>query len=88
MKTKQKTNAELMRAWRKLMGYNTAQAGEALDLSPRAIEDIEQGRRRADDALTHIALDALINDVATVEAVASRTGMPRVKKLKKAKNPS
>lgn len=52
--------ADLMREWRRVAGLNTAAAGERLGLSPRAIEDIEQGRRRADDELTRIALKKLI----------------------------
>jgi DNA-binding XRE family transcriptional regulator len=56
------TVADLMREWRRLAGLNTAAAGERLGLSPRAIEDIEQGRRRADDVLTGIALKKLIED--------------------------
>lgn len=59
---KRATNADLMREWRRLAGLNTAAAGERLGLSPRAIEDIEQGRRRADDRLTEIALKKLIAD--------------------------
>lgn len=61
---KQLSNAELMRTWRRLLEINTAQAGERLEMSPRAIEDIEQGRRRADDVLTRIALEALVHDAA------------------------
>lgn len=53
-----------MRTWRRLLEINTAQAGERLEMSPRAIEDIEQGRRRADDVLTRIALEALVHDAA------------------------
>lgn len=59
---KRATNAELMREWRRLAGLNTAAAGERLGLSSRAIEDIEQGRRRAGDELTSIALKKLIGD--------------------------
>lgn len=54
--------ADLMREWRKLAGLNTAGAGERFGLSARAIEDIEQGRRRAGDELTRIALKKLIED--------------------------
>jgi transcriptional regulator with XRE-family HTH domain len=53
--------ADLMRRWRYLAGLNVAAAGERLGLSSRTIEDIEQGRRRADDELTRIALEALIS---------------------------
>ena len=56
------SNAEAMKEWRRLLGISTAQAGEKLGLSSRAIEDIEQGRRRAGDVLTTLALAALIND--------------------------
>lgn len=59
---RERSNADLMREWRKLAGFNTAAAGERLGLSARAIEDIEQGRRRADDELTRIALKKLIDD--------------------------
>ena len=58
----QRSNADLMREWRKLAGLNTARAGDRLNMSARAIEDIEQGRRRADDKLTEIALKKLIED--------------------------
>lgn len=52
--------ADLMREWRRLAGLNTAQAGEELGLSSRSIEDIEQGRTRSNDVLTHHGLEALI----------------------------
>lgn len=58
------SNADLMRKWRKLADLNTEKAGEWLGLSSRAIEDIEQGRRRAGDELTRIALESLIHDAA------------------------
>lgn len=54
------TIADLMRAWRHAAGINTAAAGDRLGLSRRTIEDIEQGRARADDELTRIALESLI----------------------------
>lgn len=54
--------ADLMRQWRRLAGLNTTAAGERLGLTSRAIEDIEQGRRRASDELTRIALKKLIRD--------------------------
>lgn len=57
---KVETVADLMREWRKLAGLNTAAAGERLGLSARAIEDIEQGRRRADDELSRLGLKKLI----------------------------
>jgi predicted transcriptional regulator len=56
------TVADLMREWRRLAGLNTAAAGERLRLSSRAIEDIEQGRRRVGDELARIALQKLIED--------------------------
>ncbi len=56
------TVADLMRQWRAAAGLTTAEAGERLDMSGRSIEDIEQGRRRADDRLTEIALKKLIGD--------------------------
>jgi transcriptional regulator with XRE-family HTH domain len=52
--------ADLMRAWRAAAGLSTAAAGERLGLSARTIEDIEQGRRRAGDRLTAIALEFLV----------------------------
>ena len=55
-----RTVAELMREWRRVAGLSTSAAGERLGLSSRAIEDIEQGRRRAGDELTKIALKHLI----------------------------
>lgn len=56
----EKSVADLMRDWRRRTGLNTAEAGERLGLSGRAIEDIEQGRRRAGDVLTALALKNLI----------------------------
>lgn len=53
-----------MRKWRRLLEINTAEAGKQLGLSPRSIEDIEQGRSRDGDVLTRVALDALIHDAA------------------------
>ena len=61
MPRKIETVADLMREWRKLAGLNTAAAGERLGLSARAIEDIEQGRRRADDELSRLGLKKLID---------------------------
>lgn len=66
-----KSNAELMRHWRQLLDINTAEAGKRLEMSPRAIEDIEQGRRRADDFLTRVALESLIYDAGHEAAVKS-----------------
>lgn len=62
MSRRQQSIADLMRAWRALAGLNTAEAGDRLGMSGRAIEDIEQGRRRADDELARIALKKLIED--------------------------
>jgi DNA-binding XRE family transcriptional regulator len=56
------SNADLMKEWRRLMDYNTAKAGKFLGLSPRSVEDIEQGRTRVDDVLTREGLLALIHD--------------------------
>ena len=53
---------DLMREWRTLAGLNATEAGARLGLSGRAIEDIEQGRRRVDDELARIALNKLIDD--------------------------
>ena len=52
--------ADLMRLWRRTADINTAEAGRRLGMSARSIEDIEQGRRRAGDKLTEIALRTLI----------------------------
>lgn len=61
--TRHKSVADLMREWRKLAGIsNAVMAGERLGLSGRAIEDIEQGRRRDGDELTRLGLLRLIND--------------------------
>lgn len=54
--------ADLMREWRRVAKLSTAAAGERLGMSKRSIEDIEQGRRRADDELTRIALERLIEE--------------------------
>jgi predicted transcriptional regulator len=81
---RQKTNAELMRLWRRLMDYNTSRAGEALEMSSRAVEDIEQGRRRADDALTRIALEALIHD-ASHEAECREAALASVREKRSAR---
>ena len=62
MSRRQQSVADLMRTWRALAGLNTAEAGARLGMSGRAIEDIEQGRRRADDELARIALKKLIED--------------------------
>jgi transcriptional regulator with XRE-family HTH domain len=56
------SNADLMRTWRAAAGLSTAQAGERLGLSPRTIEEIEQGRIRNGDALTRMGLKKLIED--------------------------
>ena len=52
--------SDLMHQLRTMWGVNTKEAGERLGLSGRAVEDIEQGRRRADDEITRIALVSLI----------------------------
>ena len=57
-----RTVAELMRAWRAAAGLSTTEAGTRIGLSRRAVEDIEQGRRRAGDVFTEIALKKLIDD--------------------------
>jgi transcriptional regulator with XRE-family HTH domain len=56
------TVADLMRQWRAAAGLSTTEAGDRLGLSPRTIEDIEQGRRRAEDHLSMIALNALLTE--------------------------
>jgi DNA-binding XRE family transcriptional regulator len=56
------TNADLMRQWRLAAGLTTTEAGNRLALSRRTIEDIEQGRRRAGDQLSMIALNALLTE--------------------------
>jgi predicted transcriptional regulator len=60
------SNASAMKEWRRLLGLNTAKAGAKLGLSSRAIEDIEQGRRRSGDVLTTIALASLLADAKKV----------------------
>lgn len=62
MPPREKSVAELMREWRRLAELSTSDAGARLGLSSRAVEDIEQGRRRADDAFARIALKKLISD--------------------------
>jgi predicted transcriptional regulator len=59
------TTADLMRQWRAAAGLSTTEAGSRLGLSSRTIEDVEQGRRRAGDQLSMIALNALIRETAT-----------------------
>lgn len=59
---REKSVADLMREWRAVVGINTAAAGERLGLSPRTIEDIEQGRVRADDELSRLGLKKLLDD--------------------------
>jgi len=83
---RQKTNAELMRTWRRLMDYNTQRAGVALEMSPRAVEDIEQGRRRADDKLTRIALEALVHEAAH-EAECREAATAALREKKSSKRP-
>lgn len=78
------SNAELMRQWRKLLEINTAEAGTRLGMSPRAIEDIEQGRRRAGDTLTRVALESLIYDAGHEAEVKSAALAAVVERKKKA----
>ena len=80
------SNAALMREWRRLLEINTTEAGERLGLGSRAIEDIEQGRRREGDELTRIALQSLIHD-AQHEAECRRAAMAAVNE-KNRKRPS
>lgn len=56
------TVAQLMREWRLATGFSTSEAGAFLGLSSRTIENIEQGRNRANDTLTIIALKKLLSD--------------------------
>lgn len=60
-----KAVADLMREWRNVAGLSTEQAGARVGLSARAIEDIEQGRRRAGDELTALGLKKLIETEKT-----------------------
>lgn len=53
------SNADLMRETRRRFGINTEGMGRVLGLSSRAIEDIEQGRRRVDDRVLELALKNL-----------------------------
>lgn len=50
------TNAERMRDFRRRFDLNTEAAGRVFGLTARAIEDIEQGRRRVDDRVLELAL--------------------------------
>jgi DNA-binding XRE family transcriptional regulator len=59
---REKSVADLMRAWRAAAGLTREQAGDRLGLGEMAIRDIEQGLRRADDVLTQIALKKLLGD--------------------------
>jgi predicted transcriptional regulator len=80
------TVAELMRKWRRLLEINTTEAGRQLGLSPRSIEDIEQGRSRVGDELTRLALDALIHDAAhDAECRSAALALLREKKSKNRK---
>lgn len=85
------SNADLMKLWRRLREINTAEAGRRLGMSPRAIEDIEQGRRRAEDVLTRLALEALVHEAAhehECRSAALAAANEREKKSKKSRNPS
>lgn len=62
MSPREKSVADLMRAWRAAAGLSTEDAGKRLNLSRRTIEDIELGRSRAEDVLARIALKKLIED--------------------------
>lgn len=62
MSRSEKPVADLMREWRAAAGLSTAQAGERVGLSRRTIEDIEQGRVRANDELTRLGLFFLIKN--------------------------
>lgn len=50
------SNADRMRQFRQRFGLNTEAAGRVLGLTSRAIEDIEQGRRRDGDRVLMLAL--------------------------------
>jgi len=85
------SNAELMKKWRRLLEINTAEAGARLEMSPRAIEDIEQSRRRDGDVLTRIALESLIYDAgheAETKSAALAAVAERENKSKNRKKPS
>ncbi len=56
------TNADRMKAFRKLHDLNTEAAGRVLGLTSRSIEDIEQGRRRADDRVLELAIKNIKED--------------------------
>lgn len=55
-KTKPVRLAKLMRQWRNEQGLSVAQAGAELDLSPRTIEGIEQGKGFAAGRVLELAL--------------------------------
>jgi transcriptional regulator with XRE-family HTH domain len=59
---REKSVADLMRAWRTAAGLSREQAGEQLGLGATAIRDIEQGLRRDGDVLSRIALTKLLDD--------------------------
>jgi transcriptional regulator with XRE-family HTH domain len=59
---REKTVADLMRAWRVAAGLTRAQAGERLGLALGTIRDIEQGLSRADDVLAREGLKKLLAD--------------------------
>jgi DNA-binding XRE family transcriptional regulator len=52
--------AKLMRQWRQERGMSTGDAGDTLGLSPRTIENIEQGRGFNAARVLEIALLSLI----------------------------
>lgn len=57
-----KTNANLMKEWRRLARLDVRSAGRVLGISGRTVEGIEQGRRRAKDEVIRIALERLIEE--------------------------
>jgi transcriptional regulator with XRE-family HTH domain len=59
---REKSVADLMRAWRAAAGLTREQAGERLGLALGTIRDIEQGLSRADDVLAREGLKKLISD--------------------------
>jgi transcriptional regulator with XRE-family HTH domain len=60
--SREKSVADLMRAWRVAAGLTREQAGARLGLGAAAVRDIEQGLRRSGDVLTQIALKKLLDD--------------------------
>lgn len=54
---REQTLAETLKRWRIAQGFNTLQAGEALGMSARTIEGIEQGRSFRYEKMLRLALD-------------------------------